>query len=79
MSKIKSYNENMLLIFYNYMKSVILKIKLSKGLDDNNVNYSSPNTFIKVGYMLVNLKSIEEENSVDKFLNSEYYSNFKNY
>lgn len=89
MFKVRSYCENMLLIFYNYMKNVVLNIKKSKikNYNKNSENnsgeinnlISSPNTFFKIGYFLVNFKSIECENSVDQFFRSEYYFNFNNY
>ena len=73
MTKVKSYNENMLLVFYNYLKSLSLKINQDKKLPKDK------NTFIKVGYFLVNLRSVSEDNPVPKFYESEYYYNFSNY
>jgi hypothetical protein len=86
MFKVKSYSENMLLIFYNYMKSVVLNIKSQKIKNNNEINIrevsnfaDTPNTFFKIGYFLINFKSMESDNSVDQFFRSEYYYNFSNY
>lgn len=72
-NKIKSYSENMLSIFYNYIKYIILKIKSKKNMEEGK------NTFIKIGYFLINFNTIEEMNPVDKFMQSDYFYNFINY
>lgn len=68
--KISSYSQNMSYIFNNYINHVVNKIKSKKNID------SSKNAYIKIGHFLINLNSIETGNAVDKFLTSEYYSNF---
>ena len=52
-SKIKKHNQNMLLLFYNYMSKVVEMMEKKK-------NNSEENTFIKIGYMLVNTKTFNQ-------------------
>jgi len=73
LNKIKSNTENMLNLFFNYLKSTVLKIKKNRKLEDSNNNY------MKIGYFLVNFKTIKEENEIDEFYKSDYYYNFINY